>query len=130
MIDILPFLTGLSQGLRGLALFAGVILILDCIKIYAGLVEDPPHHSKGNARAWSLVAIGAVIGGWSVLELGISLFSTYKTPLQQVAIFLMWMFIATGLVDRAALRTTRPLYIFVSSTLFLVTATILYLGRA
>jgi hypothetical protein len=30
-IDILPFLTGLSQGLRGLALFAGVILILDSI---------------------------------------------------------------------------------------------------
>lgn len=130
MIDILPFLTGLSQGLRGLALFAGIILILDCIKIHAGLVEDPPHRSIGNARAWGLVALGSVIGCWSVLELGTSLFSAYKTPIQTVSIFFMWSFIAAGLVDRAALRTSRPAYIFVSSGLFLLTATALFLGRA
>ena len=130
MIDILPALTGLSQGLRGLALFAGIILILDFLKIHTGLTEEPPHNSKGNARAWGLVAIGVIIGGWSILELGTHLFAIKTSVAQIVATFFMWTFIAVGLVDRAALRTSRPIYIVISSILFLITATFLYLGRA
>lgn len=130
MIDILPLISGLSQALRGLALFAGVILILDTLKIHAGLLEDPPHSSKGNSMAWGLVALSSIIGGWSVLELGTNVFSVFKTPPQIVATMLMWGFLAAGLVYRAALRTSRPIYIYVSSGLFLVTATTLFLGRA
>lgn len=129
MIDILPLLTGLSQALKGLALFAGIILALDFIKIHTGLSEEPPHNSKGNARAWGLVGIGVIIGGWSVLELGTQMLAIKTTVASIVASFFMWLFIAVGLVDRAALRTSRPVYLFVSSLLFLITATFLYLGR-
>ena len=128
-LEILPALTGLSQALRGLAIFAGVILILDLFKIYAG-VEKPVHNPKANARAWGLVSLGSIFGGSYAIGLGHFPTSLTDSFSQTVTAFWMWLCLAAGLVDRAAIRSLRPSFIYASSIMFTITGTALFLWGA
>lgn len=120
--------TSLTLTMRAMAIVAGILVFIDCFKIWTG-IEKPPHNPIQNANAWAILSVTAAVGGAGLISYGQPTIGGQSGFWPNLIILFIWTGLATGLVYRASTRAHRSIYIWASSTLFITAGSVISLLR-
>lgn len=112
------------QSMRAMAIIAGVLVLFDSLKIYAG-VERPPHNPQRNAVGWALLAFTAALGGSGLIYFGQPTVGGQDGMWPNLVVAFIWSGWATGLVYRASVRAQRGWMIWAAMAIIVGAGTIL-----
>jgi cytochrome b len=122
--SMIEFLTYWTLVMRTLAIVAGILVSIDCVKIWTG-TEHPPHNPIANAIAWALIATTAAFGAIGLVLAKQPTISADNVLFGAVAIAYIWTGMSAGLVTRAIIRAVRPKFTIMSVVLFVTAGVVL-----